>query len=102
VRSVTSPSIRILKGSGHEQGTESLALPCASSESAESLSKPIHTETAKLTTLSEPSSVKGDSLVSYILQRINHRIFKQPDILMHNIERVTSHVNALTANVAAL
>jgi hypothetical protein len=33
-----------------------------------------------------------------ILQRINHRIFKDPAALMSNIERVTTHVNAQVAN----
>src|ERR1700758_2887287 len=32
--------------------------------------------------------------VRYILQRINHRIFKDPVILMENIQRVTSHLAA--------
>lgn len=35
---------------------------------------------------------KGD--VRYILQRINHNIFKNPVTLMENIERVTKHIAA--------
>jgi hypothetical protein len=30
--------------------------------------------------------------VRYVLQRINHYVFKQPDRLMDNIERVTKHI----------
>ncbi|MCL5103315.1 MAG: aminoglycoside phosphotransferase family protein [Armatimonadetes bacterium] len=33
----------------------------------------------------------GDGVVRYIHQRINHNIFKEPEKLMRNIERVTSH-----------
>src|SRR4051812_8984542 len=32
--------------------------------------------------------------VRYLLQRINHRIFKTPPALMENIQRVTSHLSA--------
>ena len=36
---------------------------------------------------------KGDGAVRrYILQRINHHIFKSPEKLMHNIEKVTTHL----------
>ena len=35
---------------------------------------------------------KGD--VRYILQRINHNIFKNPVTLMENIQRVTKHITA--------
>ncbi len=28
----------------------------------------------------------------YIIQRINHNVFKRPDFVMHNIERVTRHM----------
>ncbi len=37
--------------------------------------------------------------IRYILQRINHKIFRQPENLMENIQRVTDH---LGAKVAAL
>ena len=30
----------------------------------------------------------------YILQRINHNVFKRPDQVMHNMERVTAHLRA--------
>jgi len=32
--------------------------------------------------------------VRYILQRINHNIFKNPVALMENVQRVTAHVAA--------
>jgi Ser/Thr protein kinase RdoA (MazF antagonist) len=35
--------------------------------------------------------------VRYILQRINHNIFKQPAALMQNVERVTAHLAAKVA-----
>jgi hypothetical protein len=35
--------------------------------------------------------------VRYILQRINHRVFRNPVMLMENIQRVTSHVAAKLA-----
>ena len=35
---------------------------------------------------------QGGSSVRYILQRINHNIFKNPVALMENIQRVTSHL----------
>jgi len=34
----------------------------------------------------------GGAVIPYILQRINHNIFKKPPLLMENILRVTSHV----------
>ncbi len=34
----------------------------------------------------------------YILQRINHHIFKNPDALMDNIQRVTAHLGFQVAN----
>ncbi len=34
------------------------------------------------------------SLVRYILQRINHNVFKNPMALMQNVERVTAHVRS--------
>jgi thiamine kinase-like enzyme len=37
---------------------------------------------------------KGGAPVRYILQRINHSIFKNPITLMENIQRVTSHLAA--------
>jgi hypothetical protein len=36
-------------------------------------------------------------LVRYLLQRINHKVFKNPVALMENIERVTSHLAAQAA-----
>lgn len=35
---------------------------------------------------------QGGTLVHYTLQRINHNVFKNPVMLMDNIERVTSHL----------
>jgi len=35
---------------------------------------------------------EGGAVTPYILQRINHNIFKNPPLLMENILRVTSHV----------
>jgi len=36
---------------------------------------------------------RGDGAVRpYILQRINHDVFKKPEELMHNIEKVTTHL----------
>src|SRR5579859_3716665 len=35
---------------------------------------------------------QGGSPVRYILQRINHNIFKNPVVLMENIQRVTTHL----------
>jgi hypothetical protein len=32
--------------------------------------------------------------VRYLLQRINHNVFKNPPALMENVQRVTSHINA--------
>ncbi|WDE95802.1 aminoglycoside phosphotransferase family protein [Lentisphaera profundi] len=34
----------------------------------------------------------GDSTTRYILQRINHLVFKRPDKMMDNIHRVTEHL----------
>ena len=31
---------------------------------------------------------------AYVLQRINHAVFKRPDIVMDNIQRVSEHVNS--------
>ncbi len=36
---------------------------------------------------------QGGTKVRYILQRINHNVFKNPVALMDNIDRVTSHLN---------
>lgn len=36
---------------------------------------------------------QGGTPVRYILQRINHNIFKDPVALMENMERVTAHLN---------
>lgn len=40
---------------------------------------------------------QGGAPVRYVLQRINHNIFKNPVALMANIERVTAHLGAKTA-----
>src|SRR5579859_952030 len=32
--------------------------------------------------------------VRYLLQRINHHVFKDPPGLMENVQRVTSHINS--------
>lgn len=37
---------------------------------------------------------QAGSTVRYIFQRINHKIFKRPDLLMENIQRVTTHLAA--------
>ncbi|MBP7275333.1 MAG: aminoglycoside phosphotransferase family protein [Kiritimatiellae bacterium] len=37
---------------------------------------------------------QGGTPVRYILQRINHNVFKQPEALMRNVERVCAHVRA--------
>lgn len=42
---------------------------------------------------------KGNTLTPYILQRINHKIFKNPPLLMDNILRVTSHVRKKLAGL---
>jgi hypothetical protein len=34
------------------------------------------------------------AVTRFLIQRINHRIFKQPQLLMENIHRVTSHLEA--------
>jgi hypothetical protein len=36
---------------------------------------------------------QGGTRVRYILQRINHNVFKNPPALMDNIDRVTSHIH---------
>ncbi|HTL57290.1 MAG TPA: hypothetical protein VL361_16520, partial [Candidatus Limnocylindrales bacterium] len=41
---------------------------------------------------------QGGTRVNYILQRINHKVFKNPAALMENIQRVTAH---LAGKVAA-
>src|SRR5438067_10327366 len=40
---------------------------------------------------------QGGARVRYILQRINHNIFKNPAALMENIQRVTSHLGKKTS-----
>jgi aminoglycoside phosphotransferase (APT) family kinase protein len=40
---------------------------------------------------------EGGAERRYILQRINHKIFKQPTALMENVERVTAHLAAQVA-----
>jgi len=42
---------------------------------------------------------QGGARVRYILQRINHNIFKNPVALMENIHRVTTHIGAKVANL---
>jgi hypothetical protein len=37
---------------------------------------------------------QGGTLVRYILQRINHNVFKTPPALMENVVRVTRHIHA--------
>ncbi len=41
---------------------------------------------------------EGGALRHYILQRINHNIFKQPTALMENVERVTAHLATQVAS----
>jgi Ser/Thr protein kinase RdoA (MazF antagonist) len=41
---------------------------------------------------------QGGTSVRYILQRINHNIFKEPVRLMENIERVTKHIGRKVAD----
>jgi len=40
---------------------------------------------------------QGGTRIRYILQRINHKVFKDPLGLMENIQRVTEHIAAKTA-----
>jgi Ser/Thr protein kinase RdoA (MazF antagonist) len=40
---------------------------------------------------------RGSAKAFYILQRINLNVFKQPELLMDNIRRVTAHVDTLVA-----
>ncbi len=35
---------------------------------------------------------ENKQVIRYILQRINHHVFKRPDILMENISAITSHI----------
>ena len=32
--------------------------------------------------------------VRYLLQRINHHVFKAPELVMENVQRVTAHLSA--------
>src|SRR5438874_12330890 len=43
---------------------------------------------------------QGGARVRYILQRINHNIFKDPVALMENIQRVTAHIGKKLADTA--
>ena len=43
---------------------------------------------------------QGGTSVRYILQRINHNVFKTPVALMDNIQRVTSHISGKVAGLA--
>jgi hypothetical protein len=40
---------------------------------------------------------QGGTPVRYILQRINHHVFKTPVLLMENVERVTTHISKKVA-----
>ncbi len=40
---------------------------------------------------------QGGTRVRYIFQRLNHHIFKQPEALMENVQRVTAHLAAKVA-----
>jgi hypothetical protein len=42
---------------------------------------------------------QGGTAVRYILQRINHNIFKTPVALMENVQRVTRHISAKVAGL---
>jgi aminoglycoside phosphotransferase (APT) family kinase protein len=41
---------------------------------------------------------QGGAPVRYIFQRINHKVFQNPVLLMENIQRVTTHLGCKTAN----
>ena len=41
---------------------------------------------------------RGGVAASYVLQRINHGIFKKPEALMENVQRVTAHLAAQVAD----
>lgn len=41
---------------------------------------------------------KDGAEIRYILQGINHNVFKEPEKLMHNIEKVTSYLSTITDN----
>ncbi|MGO8930446.1 MAG: phosphotransferase enzyme family protein [Limisphaerales bacterium] len=41
---------------------------------------------------------QGGTPVRYILQRINHNVFKTPAALMENVQRVTTHINRKVAD----
>ena len=41
---------------------------------------------------------QGGSPVRYILQRINHKVFKAPVALMENVQRVTAHIGRKVAD----
>ncbi|MDB6064557.1 MAG: mucin desulfatase [Pedosphaera sp.] len=41
---------------------------------------------------------QGGTTVRYLIQRINHIIFRQPEQLMENIQRVTAHLGAKMAD----
>lgn len=44
----------------------------------------------------------GNLTVPYILQRINHNIFKNPPLLMENIARVTGHIRQKLSGVSGV
>jgi hypothetical protein len=41
---------------------------------------------------------QGGAPVRYILQRINHNVFKTPEALMENVQRVTTHIGRKVAD----
>ncbi len=43
----------------------------------------------------------SDETPDYILQRINHHVFKDVELLQRNIERVTSHIRRKLAAAGA-
>ncbi len=41
---------------------------------------------------------QGGTAVRYILQRVNHKVFRTPAALMENVQRVTSHIGSKVAH----
>jgi hypothetical protein len=41
---------------------------------------------------------QGGTAVRYILQRVNHKVFRNPAALMENVQRVTSHIGSKVAH----
>jgi Ser/Thr protein kinase RdoA (MazF antagonist) len=55
----------------------------------------LHAETCKIGHINETYSAtydQGGTRVRYIHQKINKSVFKDPALVMHNVERVTSHL----------